>query len=239
MRNFHVGYRIAKACKNACFKGDVGPPFYTWIEGPEGPLDNICLCHQDTEPYSSERHKMATWSPGGSHDDATILFPPCSSSPPSPPACSAGSADRAAWRNPLSRHFSFPLTDGPWRARAFGPPAWLAARQLNKLSSCYNSLKHFQLPQSNKCCRRDAWTLLYKIPNPSGCFPCVSGSAAHSKNTCKNCASPAQSKHARQRGKREGTTLMISDFSSNFCSLPLFCPSMCGKDSKQEPLDIK
>lgn len=70
------------------------------------------------------------------------------------PLSSAGYADGAVWRNPLSRHFSFPLTDRPWRAWAFGPPAWLAARQLNKLSSCYNSLKHFQLPQSNKSCRQ-------------------------------------------------------------------------------------
>lgn len=58
------------------------------------------------------------------------------------------------WRNPLNRHFSFPLTDRPWRPQAFRPPSWLAARQLNKLSSCYNSLKHFQLPQSNKSCRQ-------------------------------------------------------------------------------------
>lgn len=72
------------------------------------------------------------------------------------PRSSAEYTDRAAWRNPLSRHFSFPVTDGPWHVRAFDPPAWLAARHLNKLSSCYNSLKHFQLPQSNKSCRRDA-----------------------------------------------------------------------------------
>lgn len=80
--------------------------------------------------------------------------------PPSLSPSSAGRADRAVWRNPLSRHFSFPLTDRPWRARAFGPPAWLAARQLNKPSSCYNSLKHFQLPESNKSSRRAL-----------GCFP--------------------------------------------------------------------
>lgn len=67
---------------------------------------------------------------------------------------SAGRVDGAVWRNPLSRHFSFPLTDRPWRAQAFGPPAWLAARQLNKPSSCYNSLKHFQLPESNKSSRQ-------------------------------------------------------------------------------------
>lgn len=84
---------------------------------------------------------------------------------PLPPS-SAGYADRAVWRNPLSRHFSFPLTDRPWRAWAFGPPAWLAARQLNKLSSCYNSLKHFQLPQSNKSCRRALGCFSTSNPTP-------------------------------------------------------------------------
>lgn len=82
------------------------------------------------------------------------------------PPGSAGCADGAVWRNPLSRHFSFPLTDRPWRARAFGPPAWLAARQLNKPSSCYNSLKHFQLPESNKSCRRALGCFSTSNPTP-------------------------------------------------------------------------
>lgn len=94
------------------------------------------------------------------HDNALIFI--FSSLPPS----SVGCADEAVWRNPLSRHFSFPLTDRPWRARAFGPPAWLAARQLNKLSSCYNSLKHFQLPQSNKSCRRALGCFSTSNPTP-------------------------------------------------------------------------
>ena len=81
-------------------------------------------------------------------------------------ASSAGCADGALWRNPLSRHFSFPLTDRPWRARAFGPPAWLAARQLNKPSGCYNSLKHFQLPESNKSCRRAVGCFSTSNPTP-------------------------------------------------------------------------
>lgn len=88
-----------------------------------------------------------------------------SSLPPSLPG-SAGCVDGAVWRNPLSRHFSFPLTDRPWRARAFGPPAWLAARQLNKPSSCYNSLKHFQLPESNKSCRRALGCFSTSNPTP-------------------------------------------------------------------------
>lgn len=96
------------------------------------------------------------------HDNALIFF---FFSPPLSPS-SAGYADEAVWRNPLSRHFSFPLTDRPWRARAFGPPAWLAARQLNKLSSCYNSLKHFQLPQSNKSCRRALGCFSTSNPTP-------------------------------------------------------------------------
>lgn len=86
--------------------------------------------------------------------------------PPPLPSSSAGCADGAAWRNPLSRHFSFPLTDRPWRAQAFGPPAWLAARQLNKLSSCYNSLKHFQLPQSNISHRRALGCFSTSNPTP-------------------------------------------------------------------------
>lgn len=95
------------------------------------------------------------------HDNAliSIFAPPL-------PSSSAGCADGAAWRNPLSRHFSFPLTDRPWRAQAFGPPAWLAARQLNKLSSCYNSLKHFQLPQSNISHRRALGCFSTSNPTP-------------------------------------------------------------------------
>lgn len=93
------------------------------------------------------------------HDNALIFLPSLSPS-------SAGRADRAVWRNPLSRHFSFPLTDRPWRARAFGPPAWLAARQLNKPSSCYNSLKHFQLPESNKSSRRALGRFSISNPTP-------------------------------------------------------------------------
>lgn len=85
--------------------------------------------------------------------------------PPLSPG-SAGRIDGAVWRNPLSRHFSFPLTDRPWRARAFGPPAWLAARQLNKPSSCYNSLKHFQLPESNKSSRRALGCFSTSNPTP-------------------------------------------------------------------------
>lgn len=79
---------------------------------------------------------------------------------------SAGRGDGVVWRNPLSRHFSFPLTDRPWRARAFGPPAWLAARQLNKPSSCYNSLKHFQLPESNKSSRQALGCSSMSNPTP-------------------------------------------------------------------------
>lgn len=87
---------------------------------------------------------------------------------------SAECIDRAAWRNPLSRHFSFPLTDRLWRARAFGPPAWLAARQLNKPSSCYNSLKHFQLPESNKSCRRALRCFSTSNPTPQRVLPRLS-----------------------------------------------------------------
>lgn len=97
------------------------------------------------------------------------FFPPLHT-PPS----SAGRVDGAAWRNPLSRHFSFPLTDKPWRARAFGPPAWLAARQLNKPSSCYNSLKHFQLPESNKSCRRALGCFSTSNPTPQRVLPRLS-----------------------------------------------------------------
>lgn len=108
------------------------------------------------------------------HDNALIfIFAP----PPLP--SSAGCADGAVWRNPLSRHFSFPLTDRPRRARAFGPPAWLAARQLNKPSSCYNSLKHFQLPESNKFCRRALGCFSTSNPTPQRVLPrlsfCLSG----------------------------------------------------------------
>lgn len=95
------------------------------------------------------------------HDNALIFI---FSLPLSPG--SAGCVDGAVWRNPLSRHFSFPLTDRPWRAWAFGPPAWLAARQLNKPSSCYNSLKHFQLPESNKSCRRALGCFSTSNPTP-------------------------------------------------------------------------
>lgn len=87
---------------------------------------------------------------------------------------SAECIDTAAWRNPLSRHFSFPLTDRLWRARAFGPPAWLAARQLNKPSSCYNSLKHFQLPESNKSCRRALRCFSTSNPTPQQVLPRLS-----------------------------------------------------------------
>lgn len=86
--------------------------------------------------------------------------------PPPLPSSSTGCADGAAWRNPLSRHFSFPLTDRPWRAQAFGPPTWLAARQLNKLSTCCNSLKHFQLPQSNISHRRALGCFSTSNPTP-------------------------------------------------------------------------
>ena len=117
---------------------------------------------------TSTRGKYSSNPPGRlmahtlTHDNALIFifFPP-----PLPPG-SAGCADGAVWRNPLSRHFSFPLTDRPWRARAFGPPAWLAARQLNKPSSCYNSLKHFQLPESNKSCRRALGRFSTSNPTP-------------------------------------------------------------------------
>lgn len=140
-------------------------------------------------------------------------------SPPPPfPACSAGSADRAAWRNPLSRHFSFPLTDGSWRARAFGPPAWLAARQLNKLSSCYNSLKHFQLPQSNKSYRRALGHLPTRSPSPAGAFPLVCLAPGHA--TTGRSASSAPYKRARRRGEWEGAILMIWEFSSSFWPPP-------------------
>lgn len=144
-------------------------------------------------------------------DDASILMRP------SPlPAWPTGSADRAAWRNPLSRHFSFPLTDGPWRARAFGPPVWLAARQLNKLSSCYNSLKHFQLPQSNKSCRR---ALPTRSASPAGAFPLVCLALRHATASRNGCSAPNM--RARRRGKWKGAILMIWEFSSSFCSLPL------------------
>lgn len=103
------------------------------------------------------------------HDNALIfIFPP----PLSP--SSAECIGRALGRNPLSRHFSFPLTDRLWRARAFGPPAWLAARQLNKPSSCYNSLKHFQLPESNKSCRRALRCFSRSNPTPHRVLPGLS-----------------------------------------------------------------
>lgn len=133
--------------------------------------------HKPTRPAHSQHRisaltqgKYSSNPPGRlmahtlTHDDALIFI----FSPP-PLSLSSGSAGRiegAVWRNPLSRHFSFPLTDRPWRARAFGPPAWLAARQLNKPSSCYNSLKHFQLPESNKSSRRALGCFSTSNPTP-------------------------------------------------------------------------
>lgn len=108
---------------------------------------------------------QTTWSFDGSHTHTWQCIDFYFSLLPLP-SSSAGCADGAAWRNPLSRHFSFPLTDRPWRAQAFGPPAWLAARQLNKLSSCYNSLKHFQLPQSNISHRRALGCFSTSNPTP-------------------------------------------------------------------------
>lgn len=177
-----MSIRLTLACKNPCLKGDLSP----FPPGTRAQRD-----HQ----------RMSTWLPGRSHmmmHWSLFYPPPLPLSPPPPhhlPACSAGSADRAAWRNPLSRHFSFPLTDGPWRARAFGPPAWLAARQLNKLSSCYNSLKHFQLPQSNKCCRRGA---SLQDPAAQRVLPfCMS--AARCKNAAKTRANTVLLLHRRKR----------------------------------------
>lgn len=108
---------------------------------------------------------QSTWSFDGSHTHTWQCIDFYFFSLPLPPS-SAGCVDGAVWRNPLSRHFSFPLTDRAWRARAFGPPAWLAARQLNKPSSCYNSLKHFQLPESNKSCRRALGCFSTSNPTP-------------------------------------------------------------------------
>lgn len=139
--------------------------------------------------------------------------------PPPFPACSAGSADRAAWRNPLSWHFSFPLTDGPWRARAFGPPVWLAARQLNKLSSCYNSLKHFQLPQSNKSCRQAFGRLPTRSPGPAGAFPLVCLALRHA--TASRSSSSGPKRRARRSEKWKGAIPTIWGFSPSFCCLPL------------------
>lgn len=116
---------------------------------------SLQMLHHNTDTRQTQF--QSTWSFDSSHTqrwqciDFFILF--FSSSLPLFSG-SAGRVDGAVWRNPLSRHFSFPLTDRPWRAQAFGPPAWLAARQLNKPSSCYNSLKHFQLPESNKSSRQ-------------------------------------------------------------------------------------
>lgn len=200
--------------KNTSLKGDATP--FTPNEGPVGPSQNV---HQrgDTpvEPHTPGHGGTSTWSPGGSH--VTMHRSWCA--PPPLAACSAGSADRAAWRNPLSRHFSFPLTDGPWRARAFGPPAWLAARQLNKLSSCYNSLKHFQLPQSNKSCRRALGRLPTRSASPAGAFPLVCLALRHATESRSGCSAP--NRRARRRGKWKGAILMIWEFSSSFCSLPL------------------
>lgn len=138
--------------------------FYTWAQihtlKPTPPVHSqYCISILAQGKYSSNppgRLMAHTLT----HDNALIFI--FSSLPP----CSVGYTDEAVWRNPLSRHFSIPLTDRPWRARAFGPPAWLAARQLNKLSSCYNSLKHFQLPQSNKSCRRALGCFSTSNPTP-------------------------------------------------------------------------
>lgn len=150
---------------------------------------------------------------------------------PSSPACSAESSDRGAWRNPLSRHFSFPLTDGPRRAGAFGPPAWLAARQLNKLSSCYNSLKHFQLPQSNKCCRRAVGRFSTRSRKPSGCFLFVCLDLQHATKTLQKRAKmvlllyrtsmPGKEANGREQYQWFWTFLPTSAPSPSFASPPV------------------